>query len=418
MRFPIGFWNYCPIDTPEIGNRPVETVQDWADAGVTLTFAPRYSGGGENRAKLLRVLDEAAGQGIRVLLDDERLSRAWRPAGLREADVREALQKIRQDFGGHPAVVGIHIADEPSVFLREEEVADSIKVARMVREVFPAQLRFVNFLPWEEGYASLALGGPIRRYADVLVDYAQQAGLPVLGFDCYTQMRPGEAGMHSYFKNLEVFEEAARRLGIPFWATLLLTGHFQYEQPTEAALRWQLSSALAHGAKGIMWFFFYNRTMTSRYCLAPIDALYERSERFAPLARVNRTFLSTYADSFVDLQLEKVWHVQRSYANTPLFGENEDESVRFVKVLHSDDGAILSRYRHADGTTYYSLVNNSRQHAAECSVHFRKGLRVVDVCDLGWKQTVEQRPGKALGEETLCAVHWLEPGAMKLWRLG
>ena len=51
-----------------------------------------------------------------------------------------------------------------------------------------------------------------------------------------------------YFTNLREFEAASRRHGIPYWTTLLSVGHFRYRCPREDDMRWQVSTAAAHGA--------------------------------------------------------------------------------------------------------------------------------------------------------------------------
>ena len=52
--FPIGFWNYAPIEVFDEAK-----VQEWHDAGMTLTMGPEYTATPENIEHMKRILDWA-----------------------------------------------------------------------------------------------------------------------------------------------------------------------------------------------------------------------------------------------------------------------------------------------------------------------------------------------------------------------
>jgi len=54
--FPIGFWNYAPIQVFAEAK-----VQEWQDAGMTLTRGPEYTPTPENIEHMKRILDWAHG---------------------------------------------------------------------------------------------------------------------------------------------------------------------------------------------------------------------------------------------------------------------------------------------------------------------------------------------------------------------
>ncbi len=424
-KYPIGFWNLCEFELPEIWKRPREIVQEWDEAGMTLAMSPMYSEFPGSREAMFELLDEAARRDIHVMFYDLRLKKAWFPDRFDEDRVRSAALQLRNDFGLHPAVDSIFILDEPGCMRGLIEVKNTIKVSQIVSEVIPEKKMFVNFAPWSFGWGPERLGQGGRKYQDVLTDIVNDAHLGLTGYDCYTQLLPDGEGLTEYFHNLEVFRDMSLRTGVPFLNTVLMTGHFRYREVTENDFRWQLYTSIAHGADGIMGYFFYNRRMTGRYGLAPIDEHYERSSQFEKVARINRTFHKTYGSLIPKLKLEKVWHAKKSFANYPLFCEEEDENLIYVEAAHE---AIVSRFRHQDGTLYYSITNNSQTEANQCYLYFRKGLNVIDVCGLQWEEVPEAEyhmgttpagEGIKAGwwHEPHYAGNWLSPGSMKIWKV-
>ena len=53
--FPIGFWNYV-----DIADQHIADVNDWADAGMTLTMGPYYTSAASDVARMRAILDAAA----------------------------------------------------------------------------------------------------------------------------------------------------------------------------------------------------------------------------------------------------------------------------------------------------------------------------------------------------------------------
>ncbi len=424
-RYPIGFWNLCEFELPEIWQRPRENVREWDEAGMSLAMSPMYSDFPGSREAMEALLDEALRRDIRVMFYDLRLKRAWHPDHFDESAVREAVLQLRRDFALHPAVDSIFILDEPGALRAHIEVENTIRTAQITAELIPERRPFINFGPWSGGWGASALGQGGRRYEDVLSGIVTEARLGLTGYDCYTQLLPDGEGLTEYFHNLEVFREVSRRTGIPFLNTVLMTGHFRYREVTEDDFRWQLYTSVAHGADGVMGYFFYNRRMTGRYGLAPIDEHFERSSQFEKVSRVNRTFHKTYGRLIPKLKLERVWHAKKSFANYPLFCEEEDENLIWVKA---DREAIVSRFRHEDGSLYYALTNNSQTASNECYLYFRPELRVTDVCGLQWEEverpesvveTVWGRRAIKAGwwHEPHYAGNWLSPGSMKMWKV-
>ena len=397
-RFPIGSWNYVSLDQVD-----AHGVKDWGDAGITLTMSPDFDLQGDQIPRLHALLDAAQAAGIRLIL-------SHRPSywpGLTkhgEAAYRASFAAAVKEFGQHPAVFGFHVGDEPD----RPDFADACRATRLQKELAPHLSPFLNLLPWHQGceprvgYAS---------WATYLDDFVTRSGVEFLCYDCYSQMNPGTEGFDMYFRNLREYQEAGARHGIPYWTTLLSVGHFRYRCPREDDLRWQLNTALAHGAKGILYFFFYMRQPHDNYRVAPIDEHWERTESYEWLSRVNRTFLKSTAPLFQALTLRRVSHVGTAWGGVAAF----DGSGLVARARsHQNTPLIVSEFRHTNGNDYVAMVNNSQTDSTYGELWV--GGRGVKLFKAGW-QGAEALASGVSGEDYARVQHWLAPGQMELYRV-
>jgi hypothetical protein len=323
--FPIGFWNYAPIEVFDEAK-----IQEWQDAGVTLTMGPTFSATPENVARMKQVLDWAQARKIKVIICDPR---THTPGPLPADHVNRVAQAVK-DFGGHPASFGFHILDEPST-AEFQSVCDGVKTTKAAA---PALHPFVNLLPWYPGVNTRVGFDNWQTYLD---EFLKQSGAEFLCYDCYSQMNPEKSGWPMYFKNLNEFREAAQRNGVPFWTTILSVGHFHYRCPSEDDIRWQFNTAVAYGAQGILYFFFYMRQPHDNYRLSPIDEFYQRTPTFDSLRRVNKGFVRRYGRLFLDLEFEKA--MQHPQPITGCLPFEPDDLIKEVRT-DGDRPLIISRF--------------------------------------------------------------------------
>jgi hypothetical protein len=279
---------------------------------------------------------------------------------------------------------------------------------RIQKELAPHLTPFCNLLPWHTG-TEPRVG--YESWATYLNDYVAKAQPDLLCYDCYSQMNPGTEGWDMYFRNLREYQEAAQRHNIPFWTTLLSVGHFRYRCPKEDDLRWQVNTAIAHGASGLLWFFFYMRKPHDNYRVAPIDEHWERTETFEWLSRVNRTFLKGPAGVLSQLTLQKVSHVGQSWGGVSSF-----DGSGLVSRTHSSTGTplIISEFEHTNGDSYVMMVNNSQTDSTKAEM-WVKGCR-PKLHYVGW-MGLESPASSCGGEDHTIAQHWLAPGQMELYRV-
>lgn len=408
-RFPIGFWNYASIE-----QQAAAAVKDWADAGMTLTMGPNYGAAPAHTEKMRAILDAAAAADIGVILCPE--CGYWpHLTNVGEDAYRRDFAAAAKALGDHPATFGFHVGDEPGT----AEFANACRATRIQKELAPHRQPFLNLLPMYQGIESRIGYLNWDRYLD---DYVAAAQPPLLCYDCYTQMNPeadGDAfwGFEMYFANLRTYWAAAQRHGLDYWTTLLSVGHFRYRCPREDDLRWQVNTAAAHGAKGLLWFFFYMRQPHDNYRVAPIDEHGERTETYAWLSRVCRTFLKWHAPVLLECQLVRSCHVGKGWGGWPQF----DGSGR-VAGAQSSTGTplILSEFRHANGAEYLAVVNNSQKESTQAELRIRG--RRPNLHRVGWLSTETSLVdstgrGPEHGEDYIKAHAWLAPGQMELYRV-
>lgn len=411
-RFPIGFWNHLDLDHDYHAD-PRRVVVDWADAGMTLAQSPFFdSQNGTHVGKILALLDEAQEREVRVILRDARTS--WAVL-TEEGEVayRAAVTHAAESFAEHPAVWGFMVGDEPGV----DTFEDACRACRIVKAVAPDRTPFLNLLPWFVGVEPRV---GYQRWSDYLDAYVERAQAELLSYDCYVQMNPdpqeNAAGYEVYFANLREYQAASERHGIPWWTTLLSVGHFRYRCPQEDHLRWQLNTALAHGARGIMWYFFYmvNGHPHVNYRLSPIDEHQERTETYHWLSRVCRTSLNWHMPLLQDLALKHVHHVGRAWGGVPLLPE---EGAGMVAGAHGHHGLplIVSEFVDAEGQTYLMVVNNSQDESE--LAHLQVRGNDPRLYQLQWAGAETAMPAEESGDGSVVVDAWLAPGQAELYRV-
>ena len=199
-----------------------------------------------------------------------------------------------------PSLRGFQMYDEPSASDFSALAAWATSVAARA----PGALRFINLLP---NYASVGALGT-RDYASYLAQYIATVKPDMLCFDHYPVFGPGSATatddnatMAGYVRNLGAVRTAAAAAGLPFFnffGSMPFNGRADL---SEAQLRWQVYTSLAHGAAGLLYFCYWspagsdfawaNALMTPRVPLAGGggggDGGYAPGPHYAQAARIN-----------------------------------------------------------------------------------------------------------------------------------
>lgn len=402
-KFPIGFWNYQPISIIT-----TDDVQTWADCGMTLTMSPNYDHNHpEDKAHMLEIMDACAERGIRLIICDKRTF--WTGAAEDPEGYRSRYREALADFGSHPATVGFHVGDEPF----KEQMDDVAAAVRIQREEAPQLLPFVNLLPtWGGKYAGY------DSYQECLKDIAERVPLKLVCYDRYSQMDPDPVGTEAYFTDLRRFGELAKTMNVPIWTTLLCVGHYRYRVPSYDDLRWQLSTALASGCQGILWFMFYLRKPLSNYRMAPINQFNEKTATYTALSQVLREFNASYASLFTHLTLEVCYHLGRAWGGYPAFTDGCDENIIHAEAWHDID-VIISFFRDEEGRKYVAVVNNTTTKSGRLALTIsKKAGRMIRAGAFGGTDVFYFNHDEGCTDhgETYTYTPWLAPGQMNVYR--
>lgn len=350
-NFTIGFWNYVDCGTLKIK----ESVGDWKELGMNAAMSCEYKSSADKKY-ISDTLDAAREQGIKVIVCDCRVHWKNYLAKGREGFIEDVKAAV-SDFGRHAAFAAFHVGDEPDAKMWNT-MLDAVKIVNGLSTAF------VNFFPFFNENFEERLGTDHEGYRRQLVSAIKESGLKVLSYDCYEQCFESdrEIGIDHYFRNLNAFYRMAKECGVRFWTCLLSVGHWCYRVPDENDLRWQLSTAAAHGAKGVLWFYLYQRYLESSYRNSPFDLYYNRTETFDRLARQNKIFREHYATRLFQAELVKVFHFKTAYGDTPLFYDGCIDGL----TLSEKYGAplIVSLFKERAGR-FILLVNNSQTASAK-----------------------------------------------------
>jgi hypothetical protein len=380
----LGFWNY--IKSGIMGR---EAVQDWKELGCNVAMSFDFDAEVNDKQEMLDILDECQAQGLQLIIRDKR-TRFKRYAKRGEEAFRAGVREAYEDFGKHGATFGFFVGDEPN----EEQVDAFIATLKIVQEEMPGLIPFGNLLPyWGSGDYAMLTSRSAEHFYGIVSRILKESNVPVIAYDHYSQCLQDnenqQAGIDGWFYDLDMYYKAAKEQGKDFYVTALCVGHWAYRVPTEDDFRWQISTALVHGARGVFWFHLYNLNGDSSYRNAPFYGdHFKRTETFTYLARQQDIFRQCYMEQFNKMELTDVYHTGHIYDPAKRF--TSDEIIREINGEFTYP-TIISYYKEFDSEERWVSIVNAHQRYANL-------IRLYFTC----------------GESR---VFWLAPGEIKLFKL-
>lgn len=384
-EFPIGCWTFMTQER----QRPVEqVVKDWKDLGITHPMSPIF-GIDSDKAVMHRMLDLCEKEGLHLIVHDDRvhLRGAYR-AKIEKDDAayRANVEAAAAEWGRHPSFAGFHLYDEP----HKQHINAVFKAARVIRAVVPGKMCFLNLLPWYDWIHKFTGAKECAPYLDMM---AKETGLELLSYDLYDHMAEGEfgetKGLDFYFENLrEWMAFTLRNPGRRFWVTGLCASHASRVVGDQADYRWQLSTAAAMGAKGVIWYYPDHVPRPSETLgnvrNMPINILGERTEYFGRLSAENRIFRNWFGSEFMRLTIEKAAMVNLERGGIKAFSGDED----VLSIESGKRAALVSFFHDDEGVRYLALVNLDRRLTSRISVGVADGIEPMQ---LSYYRTYEKK---------------------------
>ncbi len=401
-KYPISMWNYQSLEKQ--GEHMTEAdMQLLAEAGITVPQSPYFDPDKPaDKAHMLKMLDWAAKRDLKMIFCDPRCLGMHEKAGKPPANYAEGVKKALADFGKHPALFGFFIGDEPG----GEYMEALAECQRIQKTLAPNLHSFLNHLP--------AIGPDWGKFLD---QYVQLSNTDIIGYDRYTQMNSidVQAGINTYYESLRVYREASLRHGVPFWNTLLSTGHYLYKVPNLDEFRWQVNTSLASGANGLVWFFWYPG-LFENYRLSPIDEFWETTDTYKHIRRVQNAFHKTYGDLFNRLVSTRVTFFPEAMGGGETWKPNELLGGLWP-AYDNNHTLLLGEFTDAQGRRYLMVVNNSQFRSERVLMKFpsKAKLYTYRYGSEGKEHLITDAPESKDGfVETWT---WLGPGQETLYRV-
>ncbi|MBR6915904.1 MAG: hypothetical protein IKN36_06055, partial [Clostridia bacterium] len=149
-RFVFSMWTYNDINefTPD-------EIDVWIDLGMTLPMLPSTKIGRDGPEVLLPWLDKAHSRGVQVIVNYSGMSYADY-ARLGRDEYIKLVKPLYDAFGGHPAVHGFCIGDEP---FSKEALEAALGTLKVNKELAPHLSPYLNYTGATEDFPPEKLGG-------------------------------------------------------------------------------------------------------------------------------------------------------------------------------------------------------------------------------------------------------------------
>ena len=289
-RLNIGAYHLQPYSRTE------EHIKDVRDCGVDFIVCMDYD-------KAAFDLFEKYGVGVVV----NRVVPGWWGGDGNNAGTMEkrnplsAYEEAAESFADHPAIWGIDIGDEPSA----RDFPHYGKVFGKVERLFENQFPYLNLYP---NYASVSqnsgeetvnqLGTP--SYNDYIREYCENVPADYICYDFYLY----SINVNKAYSNLKTVSDACRKYNRDMWIVLQVNSNRPEAWITENQLRFQAFTALAFGAKNIIW-ACYNEGWWYNHVL---DNEGNKTIQYERLKKVNGE-LKKIADNLTDYDCASTYFV-------------------------------------------------------------------------------------------------------------
>lgn len=258
---PIGAWADPPLpnfagiyDNPDlVTNEQYELINQ---AGINVMYG-LYNNVVLEFNYVKKALQHAENNDVVYVVRDSQV------VGLYEEEDYSDLTRALDKYKDYPAFGGVMIQDEPGI--------QSYRNLGLLNESFkrylPDDVFYVNLLPTYASTNQLingAAGGTLNddtfTYESYITRYIDEVNPRFISYDFYPLegMQYGDL-KEGYFEQMSIMRNQGLDNNIPFWV-FIQSCTFAYNHlriPNQAEVNWQVSTALAYGAKGIQYFTYY-----------------------------------------------------------------------------------------------------------------------------------------------------------------
>ncbi|MBR6806934.1 MAG: hypothetical protein IKM46_00995 [Clostridia bacterium] len=363
-RFPFSTWIYNPITdfTPD------ELIL-WAEAGLTVPFAPRTYIDKHEPELLIPYLDKAHELGMQLIINYEDFTFQYMKRD-GEEKYAENFRKVYECLKGHPALFGFFTGDEPNNRV-EFEMCD--KCYKVQKSIAPELSPYVNLI------GGMAFKTPSQLLDMTLEEWFERIkklGVDFVSQDAYYPMLD-DYSVKDYLIQMKIIIEAAEKAGVDVWTNMLCSAHDVFHAPNEAEVNWQINVAAALGCRGGMWFRFYDRPVGFDYFGSPIDEFGNKTELYYHILRAQRRFRANYGELFMSLKRKSTY--MTGYKERNVYPQPSPADHDLVTVRGYEEG-VISYFEDEAGKEYICIANSSLEFRASWELVFDpEKCRVAEV---------------------------------------
>ncbi len=290
------------------------------------------------------VLDHADEYGIGVILD------------LRQWDGGEVPAYVT-----HPAVDGVLLYDEPCA----TQFQGLMELKSKFEEAVPdGPAVYVNIFSEACSYESLfgeSYDSEKVDYETYYLNYFMETVKPgCLSYDAYA-LQEGGLIRQSYYHNFDVAAHRAKQDGVPFWYTLLSSGHSttdgRYVTPTEKEFRWQMAMGMTYGTTQLAHYIY--TTHDEDYEPLVEYGTWKPTQLFNDMKTVNLE-VQAWEDIYRSFTWKGTAKVDSGEKNTMLDSLEYDLSFTQTGMLTgvaSDGDLLVGTFEAENGMNGYMITN-------------------------------------------------------------
>jgi len=268
-RFPIaGYGGPIPAQTGDF------RYAEFAAAGFTIDLKQTYDPGlVESNLQRLRV---GLRHNLWTFVHDNRIII---PGRAYATGWRAEMDNLVATYEKEPGLLGYFLADEPEFKQYPNFAAINQHLARR-DPTHPGFVDFMGFPGPGVFYGHVPYTTYLRRYID-------QARPALFAVDSYPLHQKSD--FPYYVTGWDSVAYVSRQTGVPFWAILLSSPYLDQRVATTSEMAWQAFLPMAYGARGIVWYQYWNPKPTEslHFHDAPITYDGRRTATYGRITDVN-----------------------------------------------------------------------------------------------------------------------------------
>ncbi len=375
---PIGAWSDPPpanfagvYDNPDLVNN--EQYRLIHEAGLNVIYG-LYNNAELNLDGVLKSLDYAAQNDVVYLVRDHQVTGSYSDEDLQYLQDAIDRYKEKSAFGG------VMVIDEPGVI----SYNNLGNLHKNFKDLLPNKTFYINLLPTYASKNQLvngAGGGNMNddsmTYGRYIDEYITLVKPKFISYDFYPftglqfgQMRGG------YFEQMSLIKEKADEAKIPYWVFIQASSWSpsSLRVPNDIEIQWQVSTALAYGAKGIQYFMYYTsmEQHSESFVGGMVDVNGNKNPMYDYVQKANR-------------QIAAVDHIlmNAKHMGVIVNGESPDAIPQTDQITQyenltsvSGDDALIGCFNYQGKAAYYVVNNSLTNTLGEITLNFSSSVTV------------------------------------------